>query len=94
MKEINLLILKNKLSKNEAIKVKEFMYDLDRVLGILKEEKEKEIEGEIKRLIDEREEMRKKKEWKKADEIRERLLKMGIQILDTPNGPVWKFIES
>ena len=38
------------------------------------------------------EEYRKKGEWKKADGIRARLLKMGIKLEDTSKGVRWKRI--
>jgi len=41
-------------------------------------------------LIREREEARKAKNFKKADEIRERLRKDGIILIDTPRGTRWK----
>lgn len=40
----------------------------------------------IDRLIREREEARRKKEWKKSDEIRDRLSRAGIVIEDRPDG--------
>lgn len=41
------------------------------------------ITPEIQSLIDERERARKAKDWKKADAIREQLLKLGIEVKDT-----------
>jgi cysteinyl-tRNA synthetase len=46
-------------------------------------------DDKIKELIAMRESARKNKEWKKADEIRLQLLKMGIIIEDTPMGARW-----
>jgi len=43
-------------------------------------------EEEIQRLIAEREEARRKKDWKRSDEIRDRLSKAGIIIEDRPDG--------
>jgi len=43
-------------------------------------------EEEIQGLIAEREEARKKKDWEKSDEIRDRLSKAGIIIEDRPDG--------
>ncbi|MBI5097181.1 MAG: cysteine--tRNA ligase [Nitrospirae bacterium] len=40
----------------------------------------------IQKLISEREEARKKKDWKRSDEIRDRLSKAGITIEDRPDG--------
>jgi len=47
-------------------------------------------EKEIEALIAARSEYRKAKEWKKADEVRDQLTKMGVAIEDTARGTVWK----
>jgi cysteinyl-tRNA synthetase len=47
----------------------------------------------IKEKIRLRNEFRKTKEWKKADEIRDDLLKSGIAIEDTAKGTIWKVIK-
>jgi len=47
-------------------------------------------EEEIERLIVERAEARKAKDFKKSDEIRDRLLQHNIVLLDTAQGTVWK----
>jgi len=49
-----------------------------------------EQEKEIEQLIAARSEYRKAKEWKKADEVRDRLARMGVAIEDTAKGTVWK----
>jgi len=67
--------------------------DFDKVFGLnldkIKPTKIK-VPTEIKKLIKEREKARKNKNWKKADEIREKLKKKGYVLEDTPNGPVIK----
>ena len=47
----------------------------------------------IEDKIRQRNEFRKAKEWKKADEIRDELLKSGIAIEDTPKGTIWKVVK-
>ena len=42
-------------------------------------------------LINKREEARSARNWKEADSYRERLAEMGIDVLDTPQGVVWRF---
>jgi len=61
--------------------------EIDRVLG-LKLDKEEiiEVPKEVKKLVKEREEARKKKNWKEADEIRNRIIKLGYTIDDTDEG--------
>ena len=43
-------------------------------------------------LIDLRQEARKNKEWNTADDIRERLKKLGVTLEDTPDGVRWKVL--
>ena len=45
---------------------------------------------EIENMIQERAAARKNKDFKKADEVRDTLLKMGILLLDTPKGTEWR----
>jgi len=56
------------------------------ILRILPEENEVSLDGEVEKLIEERDRARLKKDWARADEIRGQLGKMGIIIKDTPNG--------
>nr|HPR56685.1 class I tRNA ligase family protein [Deltaproteobacteria bacterium] len=49
-------------------------------------------EQEIQGLIDERNQARKAKDFKKADEIRETLKAKGIQLKDSPEGTLWEKI--
>lgn len=48
-------------------------------------------EEEVEKLIAEREEARKRKEFSRADEIRKKLVQMGVVVEDTPYGTRWKF---
>ena len=54
------------------------------------EEEKKDDEEEINKLIEERTLAKKEKNYQKADEIRNKLLSMGIEIMDTPQGVKWK----
>ncbi len=45
---------------------------------------------EIEKWIELRKEARERKDWKKADEIRARLLKYHVVLEDTPTGTTWK----
>lgn len=54
-------------------------------LGLLKKENVK-IPAEIKKLAEERKQARKNKDWKKADEIREKINKLGFGINDAEEG--------
>jgi cysteinyl-tRNA synthetase len=61
--------------------------ELGAIFGLFQDEKEQSaISDEVKALIEERDRARKQRDWKKADEIRERLRKMGISLRDSPDG--------
>ena len=47
---------------------------------------------QIEDLINQRNEARKSKDFKTADEIRNKLTDLGIEIEDTPNGTIWRSI--
>jgi len=64
--------------------------ELGRPLGILQKSTKSSLEDDIEKLIEERQEARKNKNFKLADEIRDNLKARGITLLDTPQGVRWK----
>jgi cysteinyl-tRNA synthetase len=44
----------------------------------------------IERLVAERTQARKERDWPRADQIRAELENLGVQVTDTPTGPVWE----
>ncbi|MFW6110448.1 MAG: cysteine--tRNA ligase [Thermoproteota archaeon] len=89
---INKLMDEDLISEHDAEMVYQLMMDFDKVLGVIgKTEKEGELPQKAKELIRKREELRKDREWEKADEIRKKLGDMGIIIEDTPQGVKWRF---
>jgi len=65
--------------------------EIDKVftLNLLKKEKVK-IPEEIKKLANEREKARKEKNWKLADDIRNKIKEKGYEIEDSGSGPIIK----
>ena len=64
------------------------LLDLGGVLGLFwKAPAQETWPAEVTQLVQEREEARKSKNWKRSDEIRDRLLELGAVIKDTPQGP-------
>ena len=70
--------------------LKEELERLCEVLGIETEKKKEVLDAEIERMIEERQVARKAKNFALADEIRGRLLEMGIILEDTREGVKWK----
>ena len=56
------------------------------VLGLLQGKNDNEVDDEIQKLVDERQEARKSKNFARADEIRDILKEKGITLKDTPQG--------
>lgn len=78
-------------SAKEAISaVKGLVLELSSVLGVKVEQEKEILEEEIEALITERQEARKAKDFKRADEIRNQLLEQGIVLEDTREGVKWK----
>jgi cysteinyl-tRNA synthetase len=91
IREVNNLIDINKLSKEEAREVHELILRFDKVLGVIGEIKGAgKLPKEAEQLIMKREEARKAKDWKTADDIRQQLKAMGILVEDTPQGAKWR----
>lgn len=70
-------------------KLTALLEQLDQLLGLRLCSRE-DINNKAKSLIVAHEEARKSGNWTKADEIRDQLNKQGIEINDTPHGPVWR----
>ncbi len=85
---------------NEQIQLKTDFLASAQVFGILQKSPKKwlgighaqdNLDGEhIENLIKERNDARLSKDFNRADEIRNKLAEMGIEIEDTPNGTIWR----
>ncbi len=90
----NKYIEENKITENDKKLILELMRKFNMILGVIDENKKEEIlDGEIEKLIKEREEARKIKDFKKADSIRDMLKeRYGIILEDTREGVRWRKI--
>ena len=76
----------NGSSKAFAKEALEKMMSLCSVLGLLQDDEEEDFGEDIMKMVNERQEARKAKDFKRADEIRDELAARGITLKDTPQG--------
>lgn len=88
VREINTVIA-NGAKKNTLEACAATFDELNGVLGLVYNRKSDNIDSEIEELINRRTEARKNKDFKTADEIRDKLKSMGIVLEDTPQGVKW-----
>lgn len=82
--------LKDKhINYRQAEKILLFLRKIDSVLAILEIEEET-LSSEVEQLIAERNQAREKRDFKRADEIRQLLKDKGIELEDTKDGTQWK----
>lgn len=77
-------------SKTFTSAVKKKIIELSNILGLLEKQENDLLDEEIEKLIQERQEARKAKNWALADQIRDALKEKGIILEDTPQGVRWK----
>jgi len=75
-----------------AVAIKNSIVRFTSIFGLsLKPEKVDASESEaIEKLVEDRQEARRKKDYREADRIRKELEQKGIVVEDTPEGPVWR----
>ena len=86
-------------SKDRKVEIKKNLLSTGKILGILEDDpenwlgysqKSKENSEEIERLINQRNEARRSKNFNLADTIRDTLKDKGIEIEDTDKGTIWR----
>jgi cysteinyl-tRNA synthetase len=68
-------------------------------LGIIPEDLEEEgladlSDSLVEVLVEARTQLREAQEWELADKVRDRLLELGIELKDTPEGTTWRYTGS
>lgn len=94
-----LAILWDLVRKEEAdYSLYQLIVEMEKVLGlkldeIALDETTKPLDNELEQLIAQREQARRNKDFKLADQIRDELLKKKIKVIDTPEGSKWERIK-
>ncbi len=91
VKDINILISEN-AKKETLVSAQKLFMELAYIMGLLYEAKDTSLDSEIEALIEQRTAARKAKDFKTADEIRDKLKAMGIVLEDTAQGVKWSKI--
>ena len=66
---------------------------IDQLFGLKLLEDTPDISANSYALIKEREEARETRDFAKADELRDKLAELNIEVNDTADGPVWRYIK-
>ncbi len=88
-REINKIMDQQGLSPGDKQKVEEVLKGIDSVLGVMDLELP-EPDEQVQDLIKNREAARRDKDWESADRIRQELREMGIELIDTRDGTLWR----
>ena len=95
VKTVNVAIEEGRLGAGEKESVLAALAGADRVFGVFDPAAWKEADGagddaEIERLVHERQEARRRRDFAAADRLRDELGERGVLIEDTPQGARWK----
>jgi cysteinyl-tRNA synthetase len=88
-REVNRLLGRGLLDQDQRRRVLEFLGRVNEVLAVM-DFSQSEGDEEVDRLVARREAARQEKDFAAADELRDRLARMGVQVIDTPEGPRWQ----
>ena len=89
IREANIVINKSSFDPENLAGLKNFLEEIDSILVIL-DRKKQQLPEQLLALIKQREQARKEKNFKLADDIRNTLEKQGVLLEDTPTGTIWK----
>ncbi|HEY3028218.1 MAG TPA: cysteine--tRNA ligase [Pyrinomonadaceae bacterium] len=89
-REVNTAIARRTLLEDNKREIVEVLSKIDSVFNILGSPPREMLEEEIQQLIDERQEARRRRDFERADEVRDELSDRGIVLEDTKDGVRWK----
>jgi cysteinyl-tRNA synthetase len=91
IKDFNPRLDSGQATEEERNQARAMLHHANEVLDVI--EFPGQLDAEIEQLISRREQARAGRDFKRADELRQQLLDMGIQLDDTRDGPRWKRIR-
>jgi cysteinyl-tRNA synthetase len=88
--EGNALLAAGEVGREGAARLRTALESMDAVLGVLLPPREERLSPEEQALFDERQEARRTRDFKRADEARARLDGLGVVLEDGPKGTRWR----
>jgi cysteinyl-tRNA synthetase len=89
-REVNTAIDEHALREDNKRELLALLDRMNSVLNIFDDEQPVMLDGDVQSLIDERQEARRRRDFARADEIRDQLAERGITLEDTKDGVRWK----
>ena len=89
-REVNTALARKQVRTDNQQELLAAIDRIDTVLNIFGEQKREMLDSEVQSLIDERQEARRRRDFGRADEIRDELANRGIILEDTKDGLRWK----
>jgi cysteinyl-tRNA synthetase len=85
VRDVNALIDERSIGKDGAALATEFLGRVDTVIDVIRDEES--VPQEVLQLAEERRIARRKKDYARGDEIRDKIASLGYAVEDTPSGP-------
>ena len=89
-REVNTALTRQEVLTDNKQEILALLERFDTVLNIFGDAPAEMLDAEIQSLIDERQEARRRRDFARADEIRDQLIALGITLEDTRDGVRWK----
>ncbi len=87
---VNTALARKQVKEDNKRELLELLARIDTVLNIFGDEQCEMLDSEVQTLIDKRQEARRRRDFGRADEIRDELARRGIILEDTKDGVRWK----
>jgi cysteinyl-tRNA synthetase len=89
-REVNTALARKKVKAENQQELLALIDRVDSVLNIFGKQQREMLDSEVQSLIDERQEARRRRDFSRADQIRDELASRGIILEDTKDGVRWK----
>jgi len=89
-REVNSALARKQVQEDNKSELLELLARFDTVLNVLGDQQSEIVDSEVRSLLDERQEARRRRDFGRADEIRFELADRGIILEDTKDGVRWK----